>query len=96
MLLLDKLWEGEISPGERRYRPGKEYGKHLQKMEKCENAIKAELSEQGKVAFEDFLSADSAISAMEGCDSFIAGFRMATLMMLDVFQPSDRGKDFRV
>ncbi len=94
MMILDQLWYGNLAPGERKIRPSGEYGKQFRIMEKYEEMVKAELSEAGKKAFEDFMDAGSTASDMSECDSFVTGFRMGVLMMLDVFCPeSERGID---
>ncbi len=95
MLILDKLWRGDVAPGERRYRPNREYGKHFQKIEQCEGTIKAELSDAGKVAFADYADAVAEVKAMGECDNFIEGFRMGVMVMLDVFYPAESQEDSR-
>lgn len=95
MLFLHKLWKGDVAPGEQRYRPNREYGKQFHKMEQCEQAINAELSDAGKVAFADYADAVAEVKAMGECDNFIEGFRMGVMVMLDVFYPAESQEDSR-
>ena len=46
--------------------------------------MKAELSQAGLKALEDFADAERKVRVMSDCDSFMDGFRMGVLMMLDV------------
>ncbi len=47
MYILEKLWQGQLVPGERLYRPREAYGEFFKAKERCEAAMKAELSAAG-------------------------------------------------
>ncbi len=85
MLILDKLWFGQVAPAEQQYRPVSDFSPYLRKQEACERLMKAELTEEGKRALEEYLQAEGSIDIMGTSDSFAAGFRTGVLMMLDVF-----------
>ncbi len=85
MLILDKLWDGQVIPSEGQYRPNSDYIPHLRKREECEQRLKAELSQEGKRTLEQYLQAEGSIDTLGCSDSFAAGFRMGVMVMLDVF-----------
>lgn len=84
MVILKDFWAGRIGPEGRRYHPREEYSKVFRIMERCEEAISAELSEAGLAAFEDFKQAEIESASLFECDSFIDGFRMGARFIMDV------------
>ena len=84
MYFLDKFWKGEIAPGEGRFHPNREYTKPVQVMERCDNTLKAQLSQADYKTFREYAVAALDASTAESCDSFVEGFRLGVLMMLDV------------
>ena len=93
MLILDKLWNGNVELGERRYHPSSEYNKRMCKREDYEKKVKAELSEAGKLAFDNFADAQLAVGVVCEGDKFIDGFRMGAMLMLDVLYPNRSQKE---
>ena len=57
------------------------------RMEKCEDALNAELSPEGKKVWEDYMDAVATLHELAECDHFMEGFRMGAKFMLDIFQP---------
>ncbi len=96
MLILEQFLYGNVSPGERRYHPREEYNKPFRVMEKCEEVLKAELSPAGWAAFKDYAETSSKAYGLEVSDSFIDGFRMGVLMMLDVLHPTQDKKEGQI
>ena len=48
MLVLDRLWRGEITPNEKFVRRGSEYHKKSERLMQVENLLTKELSEEGR------------------------------------------------
>ena len=84
MLFLEEFWHGNISPGEGRYHPKKEYSKLLNIMEQCEDHLKAKLSKEDLAVFVKYQDADREYSCLEVGDNFMDGFRMGAKVILDV------------
>lgn len=61
MLFLDKLWKGDIAPGEGRYHPAPDYSKAILTMERCEETLKSHLNEEDFKTFREF--ADAALDS---------------------------------
>ena len=87
MLILEEFWRGNICPGETKMRPRSEYTLCYKRIEKCEEALNAELSQEGKKALEEYMDAVASLHDLAECDRFMEGFRMGAKFMLDIFQP---------
>ena len=48
MLILEDFWRGNICPGEAKMRPHEEYALYYKRIGKCEDALNAVLSPEGK------------------------------------------------
>ena len=86
MFFLQKFWKGDIAPGEGRYHPNREYSKVMQTLERCEDTLKAHLSQEDYQIFQEYSEAALESAVMESCDNYIDGFRTGALMMLDVLK----------
>lgn len=84
MYFLDKFWKGEIAPGEGRFHPNLKHAKAVQTMERCDDTLKIHLSQTDYKTFREYADAALDASSAESCDSFVEGFRLGALMMLDV------------
>lgn len=83
MLILDKLWHGEVYPAERTIHKTPEYLQALREMEQAEVRLMKALSPEGKQLAEDYSSCLLSMAGYLERDAFIAGFRMAGAFLLD-------------
>ena len=83
MYILKDLWCGRIHPSERRYLPDSEYGKINHEATQHMHAFCAELSKDGKRAFESYCNAEMQLADISEQDSFIRGVRMGVRFILD-------------
>ena len=76
MLVLDKLWRGEISPSNTHVKRGSEYSKLLKDLGKREEAIQEELTEEGRDLFTDIqdLQIEQAHTQPEALCKGLLGF----------------------
>ena len=88
MFFLDKFWKGDVAPGEGRYHPDKEYAKAIQTMERCDDTLKAHLSQEDYAIFREYAEASLKAGCTESRDNFIDGFRLGARMMMDVLADS--------
>ena len=84
MQFLKEFWQGNIIPGETRYRHDVEYSKALRTMEESEEQLKQVLPAEEWQLFRQFADAAQEISTAAECDNFMEGFRMGAKMMMDV------------
>ena len=84
MYFLDKFWKGDIAPGEGRYHPSASYKQAFKTMERCEDTLKAHLSQEDYQIFQEYMDASIKASSTDSCENFIEGFRLGARMMLDV------------
>ena len=88
MKFLERFWKGEITPGEGHFYPNRKHTIAVQTMERCDNTMKAHLSQADYKTFREYADAALDASSAESCDSFVEGFRLGALMMLDVLADS--------
>ena len=84
MYVLEKLWRNGLSPNERYCNGDSEYKKLLHSLCESSNKVSAELSPEGKKAFEEHENIQLSLIAISEEDVFVNAFRMGARMMLDV------------
>lgn len=60
----------------------------MQVMERCDDALKAHLSQEDYRIFREYADASMETGCTESCDNFIEGFRLGARMMMDVLTDS--------
>ena len=88
MLFLNKLWKGEIAPGEGRFHPNREYSAAKKNMERCDELLKSHLAPDDYKTFREYAEACFVACGVESCDNFVEGFRMGAQLMMDVLMDS--------
>lgn len=84
MYVLDRLWQGEISPAERRVRPGTDYQKASRELYEKIEAFRAVLTPEARKQLEAIGDLKSDLSTMENRDFFLYGFRLGAGLILDI------------
>lgn len=87
MLILDKLWNGEIDPSGRRI-PG--LSRYSGEINRAEEELLAVLPPEGQSRFEAYDNAWVSMAAALEKDAFCTGFRTAGLLLLDVLWGGER------
>ena len=74
--ILEDLYYGNISPNERRIRPGSKIQKAMLKRDALETKLNESFTDEQKAAFEQYLAVSAEV--LDSCclDSFITGFRL--------------------
>ena len=87
--ILEDLYYGNISPNERRVRPGSKIQKAMQKRDVLETKLNESFTDEQKAAFEQYLRIGAEV--LDSCciDSFITGFRLGARFTHETFA-SDR------
>ena len=98
MLVIDKLWNGEISPSERYCRKNSPAQELNDELAEKSQALERAMSEEIKPLWEDYSAVRSRIEMLESEDAYIEGVRFGVLLMLDVLCENDEnfldgGKD---
>lgn len=84
MRILDKLWNGELNPAERKVGDHAAYSQCLHQMNQAEKALMAHLSPEAKICFDNYEARRGDLAQFLERDAFSFGFRVAGLLMLDV------------
>lgn len=84
MLILEKLWKGDVAPGERCHISKEEYSKSYAAMVDSEEYLRKHLTGEALQQFQQFRDAELKLSRLSDFNSFAEGFRLGALLMLDV------------
>lgn len=86
MLILDKLWNGELDLAGRSMgdRPG--YSQCLHRVSQAKAELMGGLTPEGKACFGNYEESQSELAGFLERDAFFAGFRTGGLLMLDLLQ----------
>lgn len=84
MYVMDRLWQGEISPAERRIRLGSEYQRTAHEVCQKIEAFRATLTPEAREQLEVIGDLKSDINMMENEDFFLYGFRLGAGLVLDI------------
>ena len=87
--ILEDLYYGNVSPCERRVRPGRPAQKAMQKRDEIETKLNVSLSDEQKAEFSRYLEISAEV--LDSCclDSFITGFRLGARLTHDTFIGTD-------
>lgn len=82
--ILHELYEGKLYPEERTVSKDPEYRPLNRKISDMISIWKGKLSEEDYRQLEDLLDLHSASSTMENTESFVCGFKLGALVMMEV------------
>ncbi len=89
MKILEELWYGNVSPGERSVEKGSRIQKQMQKQCALESKLTESLTEEQRLNFEQYLSLAADILDANCLDSFITGFRLGAQFTHEAFIETD-------
>lgn len=84
--ILEKLWYGNVAPSERTIRTGSRYAKLQKQLVAAEDALREELSPDGKNNYEEVCRKQTEMAQIAECDSFIRGVRIGARLVLDIME----------
>ena len=86
MYILEDLWYGNVAPSERTIRTGSRYAKLQKQLVAAEDALREELSPDGKNNYEEVCRKQTEMAQIAECDSFIRGVRIGARLALDIME----------
>ena len=89
MYVLDKLWQGKLSPNEQCIQHGSEYSEIRHKAVQLSNQIISSLSDDGKRIFQEYQDLRERMCYISEEDSFVNGFRIGVGLLLDAISSYD-------
>ena len=89
MYVLDKLWQGKLSPNEQCIVHGSEYSEIRHKATELSKAIASGLSEEGKRMYQEYQELRERMAYISEEDMFINGFRIGVGLLLDAVGPEN-------
>ena len=90
MLILEKLWKGDVAPDERCHISKGEYPKSYTSMVDSEEYLRKHLTGEDLQQFQQFRDAELNLSRVSDFNGFAEGFQLGALLMLDVFGCGER------
>ena len=84
MYLLEEIWRGNVSPGERFIRRDSEYQKITKKSSDLMDQLTEDLSPKANELLETFLDQNNAMHCISEEDAFVQGVRFGAKFILDV------------
>ena len=89
MYVLDKLWQGKLSPNEQCIQHGSEYSEIRHKAVQLSNQIISSLSDDGKRIFQEYQDLRERMCYISEEDCFVNGFRIGVGLLLDAISSYD-------
>lgn len=83
MYVLDKLWQGKLSPNEQCIVHGSEYSDLRSKAVQLEKQILSSLSDDGKRVLQEYQELREQMAYISEEDMFVNGFRIGVGLILD-------------
>ena len=83
MYVLDKLWQGKLSPNEQCIVHGSEYSDLRSKAVQLEKQIVSSLSDDGKRILQEYQELRDRMAYISEEDMFVNGFRIGVGLILD-------------
>ncbi len=94
MKILEKLWYGNVTPGERSVEKGSYLWNLGRLILQNEEELKPLLSEKAKEVLEKLRDNRSELNDLGECEVFVCGFRLGARIMLEVLDGSDKWGEF--
>ena len=85
MSVIKELWHGKIMPQERTLCSNKDFVRTRKQLQEEQDLLANELSEDGKLHFENYERLSAEIQSIFEEQIFIDAFRLASKLMIDVF-----------
>ena len=89
MYVLDKLWQGKLSPNEQCIVHGSEYSDIRHKATQLSKQIVSSLSDEVKQKFQEYQYLREQMCYISEEDMFVNGFRIGVGLLLDAVGPYD-------
>ena len=89
MYVLDKLWQGKLSPNEQCIVHGSEYSDIRHKATQLSKQIVSSLSDEAKQKFQEYQDLREQMCYISEEDMFVNGFRIGVGLLLDAVGPYD-------
>ena len=83
MYVLDKLWQGKLSPSEQCINADSEYSELRHKAVQLEKQVLSSLSVEGKQMFQEYQELRERMCYISEEDMFVNGFRIGVGLLLD-------------
>ena len=87
--IIEDIYTGRLSAGNRTFKRGSEYEKALSELVKLEDALRGKLCPDGGEALAAYAQAYANLNSIYNLENFSIGFRMGAQVMLAILLPDD-------
>ena len=87
--IIEDIYTGRLSAGNRTFKRGSEYEKALSELVKREDALRGKLCPDGGEALAAYAQAYANLNSIYNLENFSIGFRMGAQIMLAILLPDD-------
>ena len=87
--ILEDLYYGNITPCDKRIKPGTALQQVLDEAEQCEERLAAQLDDEGKALLHRLSDAENEASSTIALENFILGFRLGMRLTVEGLLDSD-------
>ena len=94
MKILEELWYGNVTPGERSVEKVDRLWNLGKLILQNEEELAPLLSEKAKKVLEKLRDNQSELNDLGECEVFVCGFRLGAMIMLEVLDGSDKWGEF--
>ena len=93
MRILEELWYGSVTPGEREVEKGSRMWNLGRLILQNKEELEPLLSEKAKEVLEKLRDNQTEMNGINECEIFVCGFRLGARIMLEVLDGSDRWEE---
>ena len=93
MRILEELWYGNVTPGEREVEKGSRMWNLGRLILQNKEELEPLLSEKAKEVLEKLRDNQTELNGINECEIFVCGFRLGARIMLEVLDGSDRWEE---
>ena len=93
MRILEELWYGNVTPGEREVEKGSRMWNLGRLILQNKEELEPLLSEKAKEVLEKLRDNQTEMNGINECEIFVCGFRLGARIMLEVLDGSDRWEE---
>ncbi len=90
MRILEELWYGNVTPGEREVEKGSRMWNLGRLILQNKEELEPLLSEKAKEVLEKLRDNQTEMNGINECEIFVCGFRLGARIMLEVLDGSDK------
>ena len=83
--VLEELWYGNITPIDRSFKKDSAFAEAVKMLSRNETVLESLIDNAAKEVFEKYREAQSDVTRISECETFISGFRLGARIIIEAF-----------